>query len=327
MIKFFKKETVFVIATVFAIVSSFFAVPSISYIDFKTLLILFSMMVVVQFLKAMGIFDILVSKLLCHVKSTRQLYLILVFSCFFFSMLITNDICLLTFVPFSIAALKKIKREDLLILIITLQTVAANLGCMLQPFGAPHNIYLFMASKITLVEFLKILFPYWIFSFGILLILAFVIPKQSITDVGAAVEVDRRDIFGKTFRGVDYFLLLTFISFYILIGNLEAIPLISNFFERIIEGREILCGILASQIISNVPAAMMLSGFSDNFKEIFIGINIGGLGTLIASMANLISYKIYAHEFNSTKGKFLLQFTVINVAFLLILLGLHFIIG
>lgn len=327
MIKFFKKETVFCIATLLAIVSCFFAVPSISYIDWKTLGILLVMMVVVQFLKAMGIFDLLVSKLLLHVKNIRQLYFILVFSCFFFSMIITNDISLLTFVPFAIGALRKIKREDLLIPIISLQAIAANLGCMLQPFGAPHNIYAFSVSGLSFLEFVHLLFPYWLLSFVILFVIGFFFSSSSIPSVGAAVEVDRRDVLGKTFRGVDYFLLLTFISFFVLIGNLQAMPAISGFFERIISGREILCGILASQIISNVPAAMMITGFSDNYCDIILGVNIGGLGTLIASMANLIAYKIYAHEFNATKGKLLLVFTVFNIGFLLTLLLLHLIIG
>lgn len=327
MIKLIKKESVFFIATILAIISCFFAVPSISYIDWKTLVILLIMMVIVQFLKAMGIFDLLVGKLLCHVKSVRQLYFILVFSCFFFSILITNDIALLTFVPFCIAALKKIKREDLIILTVTLQSVAANLGCMIQPFGAPHNIYAFSISGLSVFGFIHLLLPYWALAFAVLLIIGFFIPASSISDVGAAVEVDRRDILKKTLTGVDYFLLLTFIAFFILIGNLQAIPSVSAFFEKIILGKELLCSILASQIISNVPAAMMISGFSDNYSDMIIGINIGGLGTLIASMANLIAYKIFAKEFNDKKGKFLLVFTAINIIFLFVLLGLHFIIG
>ena len=326
MIKFFKNETVFCIATLLAIISCFFVMPSLSYINWKTLLILLLMMIVVQFLKALGIFDLLVSKLLFHVSNTRQLYFILVFSCFFFSMLITNDISLLTFVPFAIAALKKVSREDLIILIVTLQTVAANLGSMIQPFGSPHNIFIFTASGVTVLEFVKLLLPYWIASFLMLLIIGFFIPKTNVKDcVGTAVEINKQNLAKKTFAGVDYFLLFTFIAFYVLIGNLQAMPAVSLFFSKIVEGRELLCSILACQIISNVPGGMMISGFSNNYADIIIGVNIGGLGTLIASMANLISYKIYAKEFNTTKGKFLLIFTAINLAFLFILLGVRFI--
>lgn len=328
MIKFFKKETVFCIATLFAIVSCFFAVPSIAYIDFKTLLILFVMMVVVQFLKAIGVFDVLVGRLVGSVSSVRGLVFVLVSACFFGSIIITNDISLLTFVPFAIAAFKKIDKLSLIIPVVALQTIAANMGCMVNPFGSPHNIYLFGAAGLSFGAFIRILLPYWIVSFVVLVVCCLLIPSSPI-DKGialAAVSVDKRDLVKKTFLGVDYFLLLTFIAFYILIGNLQHINTIYDFFSHIVTGRELLSSILASQIISNVPAAMFITGFSSSFKEIIVGVNIGGLGTLIASMANLISYKILAHEFNSMKGKYLFVFTVSNVVLLLMLIGVYFIV-
>ena len=328
MIKFFKKETVFCIATLMAIVSCFFAVPSIGYIDFKTLLILFVMMVVVQFLKAIGVFDVLVGRLVGSVSSVRGLVFVLVFACFFGSIIITNDISLLTFVPFAIAAFKKIDKLSLIIPVVALQTIAANMGCMVNPFGSPHDIYLFGAANLSFLSFIGILLPYWIVSLVILVVCCLLIPSSPI-DKGialAAVSVDKRDLVKKTFLGVDYFLLLTFIAFYILIGNLQHIDTIYDFFSHIVTGRELLSSILASQIISNVPAAMFITGFSSSFKEIIVGVNIGGLGTLIASMANLISYKILAHEFNSMKGKYLFVFTVSNVVLLLMLIGVYFIV-
>ena len=328
MVKFFKKETVFCIATVLAIVSCFFAVPSIGYIDFKTLLILFVMMVVVQFLKIIGVFDTLVGRLVGSVNTVRGLVFVLVFACFFGSILITNDISLLTFVPFAIAALRKIDRISLVISVVTLQTIAANMGSMINPFGSPHNILVYTASSVSIKSFVFMLIPYWIVSLVVILVVCLLLPSERIDKSIAlvAVEVDKRSVLSKTFKNIDYFLLLTFVAFYILIGNLQHIPEVSNFFESIVHGRELLCSILACQIISNVPGGMMMTGFSDNFKDIIIGVNIGGLGTLIASMANLISYKILAHEFNSMKGKYLFIFTVSNVALLLMLIGVYFIV-
>ena len=328
MIKFFKKETVFCIATLLAVVSCFFAIPSISYINFKTLAILFVMMVVVQFLKAIGVFDTLVGRLVGSVNTVRGLVFVLVFACFFGSILITNDISLLTFVPFAIAALRKITKTGLVIPVVTLQTIAANMGSMINPFGSPHNILVYTASCVSIKSFVVMLIPYWIVSLVVIFVACLLLPSERIDKsiALAAVEVDKRSAFGKTFKNVDYFLLLTFVAFYILIGNLQHIPEVSNFFESIVHGRELLCSILACQIISNVPGGMMMTGFSNNFKDIIIGVNIGGLGTLIASMANLISYKIFAHEFNSSKGKYLFVFTVSNVALLLMLIGVYFIV-
>ena len=137
------------------------------------------------------------------------------------------------------------------------------------------------------------------------------------------IEVERKDFVKRVFLGVDYFLLLTFIALFILIGNLENIPFFNTLFSKMIIGNEVIWGVLASQVISNVPAAILLSGFSSNYEAIIVGINIGGLGTLIASMANLISYKILVREFNDFKSRYLIVFTVLNIALLLILLAVY----
>ena len=137
------------------------------------------------------------------------------------------------------------------------------------------------------------------------------------------IEVERKNFFKRVFLGVDYFLLLTFIALFILIGNLQNIALFTQIFERWIVGNEVIWGVVASQVISNVPAAMLLSGFSSNYEAIILGINIGGFGTLIASMANLISYKILVHEHYEFKIRYLIVFTVLNVVLLAILLGVY----
>lgn len=205
-----------------------------------------------------------------------------------------------------------------------MQTIAANIGCMVLPIGAPHNIVMYAVSKIPFESFFSLLLPYVIVSVVFLIILVFFVSKKTITlpDV-KKVEVNTDDFFKRVFLGVDYYLLLTFIALFILIGNLEHISFFTVIFKKWIVGNEVVCGIIASQIMSNVPAAMLLSGFSNNFESIIIGINIGGFGTLIASMANLISYKLLVDECEEFKTKYLVVFTVLNVLLLVILYGVY----
>ena len=140
------------------------------------------------------------------------------------------------------------------------------------------------------------------------------------------IEIKKSNFFKRVFIGVDYYLLLTFIALFILIGNLENITFFRELFTRWIIGNEVIWGVVSSQIISNVPAAMLLSGFSTNYEAIIVGINIGGFGTLIASMANLISFKILVREYNEFKSRYLFVFTVLNVILLVILLCVYYII-
>lgn len=205
-----------------------------------------------------------------------------------------------------------------------MQTIAANIGCMVLPIGAPHNIVMYAVSKIPFESFFSLLLPYVIVSVVFLIILVFFVSKKTITlpDV-KKVEVNTDDFFKRVFLGVDYYLLLTFIALFILIGNLEHISFFTVIFKKWIVGNEVVCGIIASQIMSNVPAAMLLSGFSNNFESIIIGINIGGFGTLIASMANLISYKLLVDVCEEFKTKYLVVFTVLNVLLLVILYGVY----
>ncbi len=166
--------------------------------------------------------------------------------------------------------------------------------------------------------------PYVLASLVFLAIALLFIPKEDIylPDINK-INVDRNNFFKRVFRGVDYYLLLTFIALFILIGNLQNIPFFNELFTKWIVGNEVIWGILASQIISNVPAAILLSGFSSNYGAIIIGINVGGFGTLIASMANLISYKILIREHDEFKSRYLIVFTVLNVILLIILFGVY----
>ena len=326
--EFFKKETVFSISLILALISCFFVRPSINYlkyINWDTIILLFAIMLIVEVLKNITIFEILVRKLLVRVRGTRGLVFILVFTCFFSSIFITNDVSLIIFVPFAILALRKIDRTDLIIFTVCLQTIAANVGCMVLPIGAPHNIVLYTVSNVSFESFFLILLPYIIVSVVFLLILTFLTPNDHIMSLSfRKIGVNRQDFIKRIFLGVDYFLLLTFIALFILIGNLENIPFFTLIFKKWIVGNEVICGVLTSQIISNVPAAMLLTGFSTNYEAIIVGINIGGFGTLIASMANLISFKILAREFDEFKARYLVVFTVFNVILLVILLSVNF---
>ena len=365
---FIEKETVMVIAFLLALVSCFFMTPSLSqmagFVDFRVLGILLSLMVVVAGLQRVGAFDWIGVKLLVHVSDTRSLMLVLVMLCFFLSMAVTNDVALLTFVPFAIFVLEKSGHPELLVSTVVLQTVAANLGSMLTPVGNPQNLYIYQHYGFTAGGFIETLLPYAVAAFLMLLILIFLGKKESIrlaeTDF-AAVHTDwkRAGAYVLLFfvaiaavaglfywlpvmilillaaflsdreilRTVDYCLLLTFVFFFVFIGNMGSIPLVRDLLGSLLTGNEAVVSILASQVISNVPATLLLSEFTENSRDLLIGVNLGGLGTLIASMASLISYKLYAHRYNETKGRYFLWFTVVNLVFLAVLYGLYLVLG
>ena len=360
IITFMKKETILTIAWVLTLITAFIIPPSrdyISYIDWRSLGILWGLMLIMAGFKENGFFDWIGTCLLSKTKRVGQLSFVLVFLCFFCSMLITNDVALITFVPFAIFMLEKCGQHKLLIPVIVLQTIAANLGSMLTPIGNPQCLYLYGISDLSLSDFILWMLPYTVLS-GVLLLLCLLFMKgrkQTIqmkeTLAGtetrkkkwliytilfalailvvarilpyylmlAAVLIVMVFIDRKVIGSIDYALLFTFIGFFLFTGNLSHIPSINQALTRMVSGHEILTGILASQCISNVPAALLLSGFSDNIKALLIGVNVGGLGTLIASMASLISYKSFAHNYNSEKGRYFLFFTIANVGFLAVL--------
>ena len=232
---FFKREIIFSISLILAIISCFFVRPSLdylNYINWDTIILLFAIMLIVEILKNLSVFEILVRKLLVKVKNTRGLVLFLVFTCFFSSIFITNDVSLIIFVPFAILALRKVERIDLAIFTVSMQTIAANVGCMVLPIGAPHNIVMYTVSKIPFASFFLLLLPYVIVSAVFLVVLSLFISKEEITlpKLGR-VEVNRDNFLKRVFTGVDYYLLLTFIALFILIaGNFQCSG--GNAFER-----------------------------------------------------------------------------------------------
>lgn len=351
--KFLKSEIVLIISFVLAVVSCFFVVPNkgyVDYIDFKTLVLLFSLMAATAGLNSLGVFNLLAEKLLKYVKSFSSLSVVLCLLCFFSSMLITNDVALITFVPFTLIILDLTDRKDKAIILITLETVAANLGSMATPIGNPQNLYLFSKYEMSMADFFSAILPFAGLSLVLVTVSALFTGREK-------VHIDRKEteikfdakiiiysllfavallsvfrvvhflvllgitiicliVFDrKIFAKIDYSLLLTFIFLFVFIGNLGNISAVSDFLKSIIVNKEIAVGVISSQVFSNVPAAILLSNFTDNVKDLLVGVNLGGLGTLIASMASLISFKLVAKEGIDT-GKYILVFSLVNIAFL-----------
>ncbi|MBR5181623.1 MAG: citrate transporter [Clostridiales bacterium] len=369
MLERIKKDPVLFISGILAVVSCFFVHPDekyIGYIDFRVLAILFCMMLVVSELVILGVFDKLTNKLLSKVHSSRLVSLILVWLAFFLGMILTNDVTLVTLVPFAIALMKSFDDRKTLTFTLILMTVATNLGSMQTPIGNPQNIYLFTHYNLAIGHFTLLMLPYSLSSLILVTIAVFLLCKdQKITHEQpkeqSGISVPKVAIcivlfilsllvvlrvlhfliaFGvlfvvmlvmdrKAFKGVDYTLLITFVFFFVFVGNMGRIDLIYNAISGIVEKQPVLTAIASSQVISNVPAALLLSAFTQNGEALIIGTNLGGLGTLIASMASLITYKFHA-ALPKPKEKsvsYVGAFTVVNIVFLVVLLGVYFISG
>lgn len=376
---FMKNEIVTVISFVLAVISLFivpFDGQYLEYIDFRTLAILLALMLVVAGFRKLGVFKSIGSWLLTKAKNARELAIVFVLLCFFFSMFITNDVALITFVPFAIEVLYMANLEYLLIPVIVLETIAANLGSMLTPIGNPQNLYLYSLSEMGMGSFILLMLPYSLFSLILLLVAAVImVPKDELSMSAFSsteiVELDKENeenqspqkailfvyvglfllciatvarflpyyvvlilvllmvlLFDRTtIKDADYFLLLTFTFLFIFIGNMGRIPQINAWLSSIVEGHAVATGIISSQVISNVPAAILLSGFTADYRDLIIGVNLGGLGTLIASMASLISYKFYSKSKDSKISAYMGRFTVLNVGFLAALVVLHLILN
>ena len=350
-IEFLKKECVLVIAVTLAILSSFISIPKLSYIDFKVLILLFNLMVVVAAFKELKVLDSIAIGLLKKCNTYTSISLALVFITFISSMIVTNDVALITFVPLSIVIARKANINVLKIVIF--QTLAANLGSSFTPMGNPQNLFIYSFYNLSPIDFFKITLPIVILAVLFLVLLVFKDKMMNLSLDLEDVKIDnKRDVylFGglfliillsvfhvidykvtflitivmvlilnkKLFSQVDYSLLITFIGFFIFVGNISTMDVVKNFMEGILNSPKstFLASVLSSQVISNVPATMLLSGFTDHFKELLLGVNIGGMGTLIASLASVISYKIYASEFGN--DNYMKSFTFYNILGLII---------
>ena len=370
-----RNNPILCISGLLALISCFFVLPDLqylSYINVRVLAILFGLMLIVAALGHIGTFDVLTNKLLSKVKTYRGISLLMSLLSFFLSMFLTNDVSLVTLVPFAIMVLAPFGENRKLMFTLIIMTVAANLGSMLTPIGNPQNLYLYDNYKIALSEFLLLMIPYSALSLALIVALTFILVKGSdklpplknteikklsfvklliyfalfvlniLTVVGyvhflislgvtvsAMLIMDR-----KAFKKADYNLLATFVFFFILIGNIGRIDAITGALSGLVSSYPVPAAILSSQIISNVPAAMLLSAFTDDGKSLIIGTNLGGLGTLIASMASLITYRFHAkfskEQKEKTGGKqdnYILNFTIINVVMLVILFGFYLILN
>ena len=355
-----KKEPVLCIAALCAAVTAVLVPPDreyLRYIDFRVLCLLLCLMAVVAGFRQLGAFQWLTDKLLQRIRSGRALGVTLVLLPFFSSMLVTNDVALLVFVPFTVALLGQLGCSSAMLPTLVLQTVAANLGSMATPVGNPQNLYLYAAYSLQPGEFFAVTLPLTALSLvcltaAALPLLPRKLPEQAtgggqmgslkllLLDLGlfaaclltvfrvlpypittAVVVLVLLAVQRSALKEVDYLLLLTFVCFFIISENLGRVEAVRSFLQSLLERNALLTAVGASQIISNVPAAVLLSGFTEQWRELLAGVNIGGLGTPIASLASLITLKLYLRSPGARFGKFLGLFSAVNVLGLAVLLA------
>lgn len=360
ILKFIKKNLVMFIALLAAIIT-IFLIPIdkeyVGYFDYKTLTCLFCTLAVVCALKNINFFYMLAHKVVELFKNARMSILALVYITFIGSMLLANDMALLTFLPLGYIVLTSTKKEKYMAFTFIMQNIAANLGGMLTPFGNPQNLYLYTKFNIPTLEFLQIMVVPFIVSILLITLCCFIFVKcepLEIEDEKIKLEPVRTIIYlilfllsiiiifrvihylvglivipiviffmdKKALKMVDYPLLLTFVFFFIFAGNMARIDVIRNLLSNLLSKNTLIFSTLSCQVISNVPSAILLSQFTTNYRELLLGVNIGGVGTLIASLASLITFREY-HKHNPHKTLYyILLFSAFNFAFLFILTGL-----
>lgn len=359
LLTFVKTEPVLSASAALALISCFLVPPDrgyVSYINYDTVIILFCLMVVVAGFRKLGVFTLMARRLSSGIRDQRTLTLTLTAMCFFGSMLITNDVALITFVPLALLVLELEGREDGMCLTVALMTAAANLGSMLTPIGNPQNLYIYAVSGLSLGDFVLTVLPYAALSAALLAGTCLVFVKPAPVSVELEGDVPRPGTAAIVFlaalfilclltvakllspfillpvvlaavavwdwrllKSADYGLLLTFVCFFVFIGNMGRFAPFKNAVLSVLEGHVLPVSAALSQVISNVPAALLLGGFTREWRELLVGVNIGGLGTLIASMASLISYKQLTAKAPERKGEYFRLFTVMNFAYLAVL--------
>ena len=355
--EFASKNFVLVIAAVLAIASCFIVKPDakyLGYFDFKTLTCLFCTLSVICALKNIRFFTITAKKIVAYTGNTRTLTLALVYITFIGSMFLANDMALLTFLPLGYISLSSTGKEKYMAPIFILQNIAANLGGMLTPFGNPQNLYIYTKFNIPTMEFMGIMLLPFVLSIALFTIACLFIPKESLVLENNDEEkiAPKKTIFylvlfaltilmvfrvipyyiclpiifiaimisdKKALLSVDYPLLLTFACFFLLAGNVSRIDVVNTFFSSLLEKNTLLTSILSCQVISNVPSAILLSEFTTNYRELLLGVNIGGVGTLISSLASLITFREYTSHVKGKTASYIGLFSALNFGFLIIL--------
>ncbi|MBR6521609.1 MAG: citrate transporter [Oscillospiraceae bacterium] len=357
--EFLKKEIVFSIACLLALASMALCPPSLDYIgylDLTTLELLFCLMCAVAGLRHAGVMDSLAKTLVARAKSAKLLALALTALCFFSAMLITNDVALITFVPLTIAVFGSSDKRRLIVTVV-METVAANLGSMATPIGNPQNLFLYSHYALSAGEFFAMVLPFaalcLVLTAAVSAIFKYGTVEKSEDGEKTAVNVRDTAVYAAMFfvcvltvlkvlsshicfvivllavliynrrilLRVDYFLLLTFVCFFVFVGNISSVAAVQRVVSNLLDGRELIVGALASQVISNVPAAVMLAPFTEKCRGLLLGVNIGGLGTPVASLASLIAYKQYCACQDPDRGAFFKIFLLVNFALLIILLA------
>lgn len=353
-----KQEITLFAALAAALASCFFVPPDrayLKYIDFRTLALLYCLMVVVSGLRGAGALDAFAHRLCAKAKTLRSLCFALVALCFFSSMLITNDVALLTFVPLATAVLSLAGATGKLAWVVVLQTVAANLGSMLTPMGNPQNLYLYSYYNMGIGEFFAVTAPVWLVCAALLALLCLRLPRTAAAPFREKVPACSRKRLAfysvlflvcllvvlrviawpvmlavvllsllasdrKMLLRADFCLLLTFVGFFVFAGNMARIGAVDGLIRSRLSGNELLGGAALSQVTSNVPAAMLLAGFTDKAGALLLGVDIGGLGTPVASLASLISLKLYSGSAGAETGRYIKLFLIVNFALLALLL-------
>jgi Na+/H+ antiporter NhaD/arsenite permease-like protein len=354
---FLRKNVVMVVALLAAVITMFFVPPDkeyLGYFDVKTLTCLFCVLAVVCALKNIQFFYILAKKIVRSFRNARMSVLALVYITFIGSMLIANDMALLTFLPLGYLVLTSTGKQKYMAFTFIMQNIAANLGGMLTPFGNPQNLYLYTRFEIPTMEFMGIMLLPFVVSVVLITIfcLIFVKPEPlEVADEQVKLPLGRTILYlglfalaiAIVFRGipygvglvvipavlliadrkalkmVDYPLLLTFVFFFVFAGNMARIQFVRDIFSGLLEKSTLLFSILSCQFISNVPSAILLSQFTENYRELLLGVNIGGVGTLISSLASLITFREYTAHNPGKSGYYIKTFSLFNLAFLVIL--------
>lgn len=357
--KFSRKNAVMLIALFLAIVTCFFIPPDAQYLEYfvlNTLSCLLAVLAIVCALKNVNFFYFLAERTVKFFKTARSSVLALVYITFIGSMLIANDMVLLTFLPLGYLVLTNTKKEKYMIFTFVMQNVAANLGGMLTPFGNPQNLYLYSKFNIPTLEFWGIMvIPFALSVLMITVCCLIFVKKEPLVFEGetARPEPKRTSLYLVLFvlsivmvfrvapywiglpiilvvllivdrnalARVDYPLLLTFVCFFIFAGNMARIDAVRAFFYNLLSINTLLFSALACQVISNVPSAILLSQFTENYAPLLIGVNIGGVGTLISSLASLITFREYCSHNPGKSGRYLGIFSAFNFSFLVILAG------
>ena len=355
---FMKENAVMCIAFAAALITSFI-IPIdreyIGYFDFKTLTCLFCVLAVVCALRNINFFYVLAREVVSIFKNARMSVLALVYITFIGSMFIANDMALLTFLPLGYFVLSTTGKEKYMAFTFIMQNIAANLGGMLTPFGNPQNLYLYTKFNIPNLEFMAIMAPPFIAAVSLITVVCLFVKKEPLEIEDEEVKLDpKRTVFylilfalsiAIVFRGipywiglivipvclffadkkalamVDYPLLLTFVFFFIFSGNMARIDIVRDFFSSLLNYNTLVFSTLSCQFISNVPSAILLSQFTGNYSDLLVGVNIGGAGTLIASLASLITFREYVSHNPGKSGYYIKLFSVFNFGFLGILLA------